>query len=96
MKLFAVIRTRGDAFDASRRLEEQPEWDAHARFMNDLQKEGSIVLGGPLEDTPDVLLIFRADSADEIRQRLRDDPWTRRDLLRISRIAPWTLRLGSL
>jgi uncharacterized protein YciI len=96
MNLFAVIRTRGDAFDASWPLEEQPEWDAHAQFMNGLQREGVIVLGGPLEGTPDVLLIFRAKSAEEIRNRLENDPWTSRDLLRISRIAPWTLRLGSL
>lgn len=96
MKLFAVIRTRGDSFNAALRLEEQPEWDAHAQFMNGLQKEGLIVLGGPLEDSPDVLLIFRANGPEEIRTRLEADPWTRRDLLRISRISPWTLRLGSL
>jgi hypothetical protein len=64
--------------------------------MNGLQKEGFIVLGGPLEDTPDVLLIFRANGAEEIRKRLHDDPWTSRNLLRISRISPWTIRLGSL
>jgi uncharacterized protein YciI len=96
MKLFAVIRTKGDAWSALLGLEEQPEWDAHARFMNALQKEGFIVLGGPLEDTPDVLLIVHASGPDEIRKRLQDDPWTSRDLLRISRISPWALRLGSL
>ncbi|MGP0074009.1 MAG: hypothetical protein ACLPWF_19015 [Bryobacteraceae bacterium] len=96
MELFAVIRTRGDAWNASLRLEEQTEWDVHARFMNALQTEGFIVLGGPLEGTPDVLLIFRASEPEEIRKRLQDDPWTTRNLLRISRISPWTLRLGSL
>jgi uncharacterized protein YciI len=96
MKLFAVIRTRGDAWNASLGLEEQPQWDAHASFMNGLQQEGFIVLGGPLEDTPDVLLIFRASGAEEIRRRLQDDPWTSRDFLRIRRISPWTLRLGFL
>ena len=64
--------------------------------MNALKGEGFIVLGGPLEGTRDVLLIVRANSPDEINDRFRDDPWTSLDLLRISRIAPWTLRLGSL
>jgi hypothetical protein len=45
---------------------------------------------------PDVLLIVRAGTPDEIVQRLRDDPWTGRDLLRISQISEWTLRLGAL
>jgi hypothetical protein len=96
MKLFAVIRTRGYAWDPFLRLEEQPEWDAHAAFMNGLHKDGFIVLGGPLEGTADVLLIVRASSSDEIAERLQQDPWAGQDLLRISRISSWMLRLGSL
>ena len=96
MKLFAIIRTRGHAWNASLRLEEQPGWDAHASFMNGLHREGFIVLGGPLEDTPDVLLIARAISADAVAARLQQDPWTSGNLLLVSRISPWTLRLGSL
>ncbi len=94
--LFAVIRSRGGAWQASRPLEKQEGWDAHAAFMNSLEKEGFIVLGGPLEETTDVLLIARAEAKDEVISRLSADPWTRLDLLRVTRIAPWTLRLGSL
>jgi hypothetical protein len=64
--------------------------------MNALHREGFVVLGGPLEGTPDVLLIARANDADEIRARLADDSWTRNGLLRLERIVPWTLRLGAL
>ena len=95
-QLFAVIRTRGPAWQEGRSLESQADWAGHASFMNGLAKEGVVILGGPLDGSPDVLLVVRAATADEARARLADDPWTRRDLLRISRIAPWTLRLGSL
>jgi hypothetical protein len=64
--------------------------------MNALAKEGFVVLGGPLEGSSDVLLIVRATTPDEVRARLSKDPWTTSDLLRISRVAPWNLRLGSL
>jgi hypothetical protein len=64
--------------------------------MNALTKEGFVVLGGPLEGTSDVLLVVRAQTPDEVRGRLADDPWTGKDLLRITRITSWTLRLGSL
>jgi hypothetical protein len=57
---------------------------------------GSCAFGGPLEGTPDVLLIVLASDAAEIRSRFAADAWTRNGLLRIERIAPWTLRLGSL
>ena len=95
-QLFAVIRSRGPAWRASRPLEAQEAWDAHASFMNALQREGFVVLGGPLEGTSDVLLVIRAETPDEILERLSADPWTGMDLLRVTRVAPWTLRLGVL
>jgi uncharacterized protein YciI len=96
MPLFAVIRTRGPAYAADRPLEEQAAWRAHADFMNALHTQGFIVVGGPLTDGPDVLHIVRAASADAIRARFAADPWEHMDLLRTIRVAPWTLRLGSL
>jgi uncharacterized protein YciI len=95
-RLFAVTNTHGWRWDATRPLEEQEDWPAHAAFMDALEAEGVVVLGGPLEGTPDVLLIMRARDADEIRARLAADPWHRSDLLRLSRMVPWALRLGSL
>jgi len=77
-------------------MEGQADWASHASFMNALLKDGFVILGGPLDGTPDVLLVVRAKSPDEIRSRLAEDPWASKDLLRIARVAPWTLRLGSL
>ncbi|HUG36518.1 MAG TPA: hypothetical protein VML54_06180 [Candidatus Limnocylindrales bacterium] len=95
-QLFVVIRTRGPAWQDSEPLEGQTDWAPHALFMNSLAKEGFVILGGPLEGTSDVLLVIRAKTPDDIRSRLADDPWAGKDLLRITRITPWTLRLGSL
>jgi len=95
-QLFAVIRTRGAAWQDSQPLEGQADWAPHASFMNALARDGFVILGGPLEGTSDVLLVVRATTDDEVRSRLAGDPWTQNDLLRIGRIAPWTLRLGSV
>ena len=95
-RLFAVIRSRGPAWQTSLGLEDQVGWATHAGFMDALQAEGFVALGGPLEGTPDVLLIVRAETPDEIIQRLESDPWSSTDLLRTKQVAPWTLRLGSL
>jgi len=95
-QLFAVIRTRGPAWQDSRSMESQADWTSHASFMNSLAKERFVILGGPLEGTPDVLLVIWAKTPDEVRSRLAEDPWASKDLLRITRVAPWTLRLGSL
>jgi uncharacterized protein YciI len=95
-RLFAVTRSRGTAWNVSLSLEQQADWRGHADFMNVLHAEGFVLLGGPLEGTSDVLLIIRADDANEIHARLSADSWTSKDLLRIKQIVPWTLRLGSL
>jgi hypothetical protein len=95
-RLFAVTRSRGPAWQGGRALEEQDEWTAHAIFMNALHRDGFVLLGGPLDGTPDVLLIMRARDSDEITARLADDVWTHNGLLRIKQIVPWTLRLGAL
>jgi hypothetical protein len=42
------------------------------------------------------LLIIRAGDEEAIRARLAGDCWAVKDLLRITRILPWNLRLGSL
>ncbi len=47
---FAVLRQPGPAWDGSRSMRGQRDWDAHATFMDDLAAEGFIVLGGPLGD----------------------------------------------
>jgi uncharacterized protein YciI len=77
-------------------LERQAAWDAHAAFMDGLESEGFVVLAGPLEGASEALLIIRAETPKEIRERLDADPWTGLDLLRTSRVTPWTLRIGSL
>jgi uncharacterized glyoxalase superfamily protein PhnB len=95
-RLFAVIRSRGSAWNTSLGLERQVDWDAHAAFMEGLVGDEFVVLGGPLEDTPDVLLVVRATDSPEIVTRLAGDPWVRNGLLIVKQIYPWQLRLGSL
>jgi len=95
-RLFVVMLHRGAAHDSSKPLEGQIEWEAHRKFINGLEKEGLIVLGGPLEGTSEVLLIWRAVDQEEIVRRWSEDPWAKLDLLRLSRVVPWELRIGSV
>jgi uncharacterized protein YciI len=53
-------------------------------------------LGGPLEETAEVLLVFRAENKEEIDRLLKDDPWTRSGILATERILRWNLRLGEV
>ncbi len=57
-RLFAVLRSRGPAWDDSKPLEGQAEWAGHAAFMDALFEQRFAVLVGPLESTRDALLII--------------------------------------
>jgi uncharacterized protein YciI len=95
-RYFVAVRSYGKAFDKSVSFEFQPEWEAHRAFMNALEADGTVCLGGPLENTDKVLLIIRAGNADEVRRRLDQDPWTRAGLLETATIDPWNLRIGRI
>ena len=68
-------------------------WAEHAAFMNALAAEGFVVLGGPLGEGAEVLLIVDAAGEDAVRARLAADPWSPARLLEIVRIEPWTILL---
>jgi uncharacterized protein YciI len=95
-RLFAIVRSRGPAWNDALPLDSQVGWAAHAAFMNGLLDEKFVVLGGPLEGTADVLLVVRATDETEVAHQLAADPWTQNGLLVLKQVTPWRLRLGSL
>lgn len=89
---FVVMRRSGPEWNPSRPLEKQPEWQAHATFMDELVDAGFVLLGGPLADDCRVVLIVDADSEDAVRATLARDPWSETHLL-VDSIDAWTIRL---
>ena len=91
--MFLVILTRsGPEWDASKALEEQSGWPAHAAFMDGLVEQGFLVLGGPLADEHRTAHAIEAESPEAIRATLARDPWSETHL-EIDSIDPWTIRL---
>jgi hypothetical protein len=91
---YLVTLARGPAWDYSRRRREQAGWDDHAAFMDALTEEGTVVLGGPVGggDGDRTLLVVDVDSEQEIRDRLRADPWAD-TILTVERVEPWSVWL---
>jgi len=91
--MFLVMESHsGPEWDASRPMEEQSEWAAHASFMDGLVDAGFVVLGGPLADGLRVVLVVEAESEHAVRATLAPDPWLETHL-RVDSIDPWTIRL---
>jgi uncharacterized protein YciI len=95
-KFYAVTERQGAKWDQSRARREQDNWDEHAAFMDTLVQDGFVVLGGPLGNGDEVLLIIRAESEARIEARLAEDPWLPMDVLSIAKIERWQIGLGGL
>ena len=95
MALFVLMMVNGPAYDRSRPRREQGGWDEHAAFMDGLLAEGFVVLGGPIGDGENVMLVVEADSEREARARMEPDPWAPMGVLEIGSVQPWTIWLDS-
>lgn len=93
--LFVVKPTRGPDWDTSKPLQEQDGWPEHAAFMNRLAAAGFVVLGGPVSEDGQVMLIVDAADEDEIRSKLAGDPWRQSGLLESDSIERWTILLDA-
>jgi hypothetical protein len=61
--------------------------------MDGLVNDGSIVLGGPLDDGARTLLIVAALDETEARRYLAPDPWNKLDMLHVGKVQRWTIWL---
>jgi uncharacterized protein len=92
---FVVISSAGPNRDALKGTREQPFWDEHAAFIDDLVDEGFILMGGPLVDKAGMpngaLLIVKAQDETQVRETLKNDPWFERGILKLESIERWEI-----
>jgi uncharacterized protein YciI len=77
-------------------MREQAGWDEHAKYMDDLFDAGFVLFAGPLEGDREVLWIVNAESEEQIRGRMAQDPWAANGMLRPELIERWTVVLDAL
>ena len=92
---FVVISSAGPNRDRSMSTREQPLWNEHAAFIDQLVSEGFILMGGPLVDERGMphgaLLIVNAEDENEVREKLKNDPWFERGILKLESIERWQI-----
>jgi len=94
-KTFLAISSAGPNADPSKRTREQPFWDEHAAFIDRLVAEGFISMGGPFLDEREMphgaLLIVNAEDENEAREKLKNDPWFERGILKLECVKRWEI-----
>ncbi len=93
MAVFAVTRVNGPNYNDSLDRRAQDAWTQHAAFMDRLLDDGFVIMGGPLDDARQVLLIVQAADEQEVAARLAADPWEPMGILRTAGIKRWDVWL---
>ncbi len=90
-KVFVMTSVAGPHRDLAKGTREQPYWDEHAQFIDRLVAEGFIVMGGPLVDEGGAMLIVSAEDEDEVKEKMKHDPWYTHDILKLQSIKRWEI-----
>ena len=92
---FIAISSVGPNRNPSKATREQPFWDEHAAFIDQLVDEGFILMGGPLlgeaEMPHGALLIVSAEDENEVRNKLKNDPWFEKGILKLESVKRWQI-----
>jgi uncharacterized protein YciI len=89
--LFLAISSAGLNRDFSKDTREQSFWDKHAKFIDQLVDDGFILMGGPLVDEGGSLLIVNAEDENEVREKLKNDPWAKHGILKLESVKRWQI-----
>jgi uncharacterized protein YciI len=76
--------------------EEQPDWDAHADFVDDLTARGTFVMGGPFSDNSGSMVLLEGVDAAEAREILSEDPFVRNGVFVFDDVRDWTVYVDEL
>ncbi|MHB1006468.1 MAG: YciI family protein [Chloroflexota bacterium] len=93
MKTFAAIVRVGPDYVERR----QPHREAHLSRLRGLHDEGKVLLGGAWADPADgALIIYRAESRDEARRLIDEDPYFQAGLWPEVILREWNVVVGYL
>jgi len=93
--LFLAFREPGPSWVPGVPTRQQPLWDEHAAFMDDLFARGYVVLAGPYADFSRALVILDAGDAKVASALLSGDPWETAGILVPGQIIEWVVFLDS-
>jgi uncharacterized protein len=76
--------------------EEQPGWDAHNDFVDDLVARGVFVMGGPFSDYTGSMTVFEGLSIDEVTHAVQADPFVQNGVFVLDDVREWTIYVDEL
>ncbi len=66
----------------------------HLAYMTGLHERGVVVMAGPVGDGGGAMVVLRADSQEQVREVIANDPYTAAGVGADHSIRPWTVAIG--
>ena len=76
--------------------EDQPGWDEHAAFIDDLVERGIMVMGGPFADHSGTLVVLENVSEEEARELVAGDPFIANGVFVLDDVRAWNVYVDEL
>ena len=76
--------------------ENQPDWDAHAEWVDDLIAKGTFVMGGPLSDNSGSISLLEGLGAEEAKELVLTDPFVANGVFELESVRDWTVYVDEL
>jgi uncharacterized protein YciI len=95
-KVRVLVRWRAGPAWTSGAVDEQPGWDEHAAFIDDLIERGIFVMGGPLADQQGSQSLLENVTEDEARELVLQDPFVENGVFELEEVRAWNIFVDQL
>ena len=91
-----LVRWRAGPTWTSGAPEEQPGWDEHAVFVDELIERGIFVMGGPYADYSGSFTILERVGVEEARELVLRDPFVANGVFVLDDVRAWNVYVDEL
>jgi uncharacterized protein YciI len=91
-----VVRWRAGPTWTSGPPEDQPGWDEHAAFVDELMERGIFVMGGPYSDYSGSHTLLENVTEDEARELVLQDPFVATGVFELDDVRAWNVYVDEL
>ena len=91
-----TVRWRAGPTWTSGPVEEQPGWDEHAAFIDDLIERGIFVMGGPFADDSGSFSILENVGVEKARDLVLRDPFVANGVFELDDVRGWNVFVDEL
>jgi uncharacterized protein YciI len=91
-----MVRWRAGPTWTSGTPQDQPGWDEHAQFIDELIADGTFVMGGPFADNSGSLTLLENVDVEEAHELMQRDPFVENGVFELEDIRAWNVYVDEL